>query len=90
MYFIAAGEVELELPDRTKITLPQGSFFGELALLTNSVRTATVVTKTDAALLVLDLVDFRTLTARHPELAAAIDAEAKRRIQDNLERGTVR
>ena len=86
MYFIASGEVEVELPDR-KVPLPQGSFFGELALLSNSVRTATVVTKTDTALLVLDLLDFRTLAARHPELAGAIDEEAKRRIKENLERG---
>lgn len=85
MYFIASGEVEVELPDR-KVPLPQGSFFGELALLSNSVRSATVITKTDTALLVLDLLDFRTLTARHPELRAAIDAEASRRIQENLER----
>lgn len=89
MYFIAAGEVEVELPDR-KIPLPQGSFFGELALLTNSVRSATVVTTTDTALLVLDLLDFRTLTARHPELAEEIDAEARRRIQENLERNGAR
>jgi voltage-gated potassium channel len=86
MYFIASGEVEVELP-HGKIPLPQGSFFGELALLSNSVRTATVVTKTDTALLVLDLLDFRTLTARHPELRDAIDEEAKRRVKENLERG---
>jgi voltage-gated potassium channel len=86
MYFIASGEVEVELPDR-KIPLTQGSFFGELALLSNSVRTATVVTKTDTALLVLDLLDFRTLMARHPELGQAIDAEAKRRVKENEERG---
>jgi voltage-gated potassium channel len=89
MYFIASGEVEVELPDR-KIPLTQGAFFGELALLSNSVRTATVVTTTDTALLVLDLLDFRTLTARHPDLAEAIDVEAKRRLKENLERGTGR
>jgi voltage-gated potassium channel len=86
MYFIASGEVEVELP-HAKITLPQGSFFGELALLSNSVRTATVVTKTDTALLVLDLLDFRTLMGRHPELHDAIDAEAKRRVKENEARG---
>lgn len=89
MYFIASGEVAVELPDR-KVTLPQGSFFGELALLRNSVRTATVVTTTDTTLLVLDLLDFRTLTARHPELRDAIDAEATRRVRENQERGKTR
>jgi voltage-gated potassium channel len=89
MYFIASGEVEVELPDR-RIPLAQGSFFGELALLSNSTRTANVVTTTDTALLVLDLFDFRTLTARHPELAEAIDAEGRRRMQENLERSNAR
>jgi voltage-gated potassium channel len=89
MYFIASGEVEVELPDR-KIPLGQGAFFGELALLSNAPRTATVVTKTDAELLVLDLIDFRTLMARHADLAEAIDAEARRRVQENLARGDTR
>jgi voltage-gated potassium channel len=83
MYFIASGEVAVELPDR-KVPLTAGSFFGELALLSNSTRSATVVTTTDTELLVLDLLDFRTLMAKHPDLAEAIDVEAKRRIQENL------
>jgi voltage-gated potassium channel len=32
---------------------------------------------------VLDLVDFRMLMARHPDLAETIDAEAKRRAMEN-------
>lgn len=89
MYFIASGQVEVELADR-KIPLGPGSFFGELALISNSARTATVVTTTDTALLVLDLLDFRTLMARHADLAQAIDREARRRTQENLERGSAR
>jgi voltage-gated potassium channel len=34
-------------------------------------------------LLVLDLVDFRLLMARHPDLAETIDVEAQRREQEN-------
>jgi len=86
MYFIASGEVAVELPDR-KVPLAAGNFFGELALLSNATRSATVVTTTDTALLVLDLLDFRTLMAKHPDLAEAIDVEAKRRVQENLEHG---
>ena len=33
--------------------------------------------------LVLDLVDFRLLMARHPDLASTIDAEARRRALEN-------
>jgi voltage-gated potassium channel len=82
MYFIAAGEVEVELPDK-RIALGEGAFFGEMALLGNNTRSANVVTRQLTTLLVLDLVEFRLLMARHPELASAIDAEARRRQQEN-------
>jgi CRP-like cAMP-binding protein len=41
------------------------------------------VTTLPSTLLILDLADFRTLTAHHPELARAIDAEGKRRMSEN-------
>ncbi|OYX79288.1 MAG: hypothetical protein B7Y77_02075 [Bradyrhizobium sp. 35-63-5] len=82
MYFVVAGEVEVELPNKC-VRLGVGSFFGELALLGSKSRTANVSTVTSSTLLVLDLVDFRALMARHPELAKAIDAEAKRRAHEN-------
>lgn len=85
MYFIALGQVEVELPDK-RVRLGEGAFFGELALLGDNVRTANVVTKEVTTLLVLDLVDFRLLTARHPELSKAIDEEATRRKLENERR----
>ncbi len=82
MYFIAAGEVEVDLPGK-KVQLGEGAFFGEMALLGNNVRGANVTTTKVSRLLVLDLVDFRVLMARHPDLAETIDAEAKRRALEN-------
>lgn len=82
MYFIAAGEVEVDLPGK-KVQLGEGAFFGEMALLGNNKRGANVSTTKVSRLLVLDLVDFRVLMARHPELAETIDAEAKRRALEN-------
>ncbi|MBR1125819.1 ion transporter [Bradyrhizobium lablabi] len=83
MYFIAAGEVEVDLPGGKKVPLGEGAFFGEMALVGNTTRSANITTTRVSRLLVLDLVDFRLLMARHPELAETIDAEAKRRIQEN-------
>jgi len=82
MYFIAAGEVEVDLPGK-KVTLGDGAFFGEMALLGNNLRSANITTTRVSRLLVLDLVDFRLLMARHPDLAETIDAEAKRRELEN-------
>jgi len=82
MYFIASGEVEVDLPGK-KVRLGEGAFFGEMALLGNNLRSANITTTRLSQLLVLDLVDFRLLMARHPDLAETIDAEAKRRELEN-------
>jgi hypothetical protein len=37
-------------------------------------------------LLILDLADFRTLTANHPDLRRAIDEEGERRMKENIQR----
>jgi voltage-gated potassium channel len=85
MYFIAAGEVQVEIKP-APVRLGAGAFFGELALLhADSVRTANVTTTMPATLLMLDLADFRTLTAHHPDLKRAIDAEGLRRMTENRE-----
>jgi voltage-gated potassium channel len=85
MYFIADGEVAVDV-EPAPVHLGSGAFFGELALLGDSVRSANVSTTTPSTLLVLDLADFHTAMARHPELARAIDAEGKRRRSDNERR----
>jgi voltage-gated potassium channel len=82
MYFIADGEVQVDVKP-VPVRLGAGSFFGELALLGDSIRTANVATTQACTLLILDLADFRTLTAHHSELARAIDAEGKRRMSEN-------
>jgi voltage-gated potassium channel len=85
MYFIAEGEVQVDV-EPVPVILGSGTFFGELALLGDSIRTANVSTTKPSTLLILDLADFRTLMAHRPELARAIDAEGKRRMSDNLRR----
>jgi voltage-gated potassium channel len=82
MYFIASGEVEVDLPGKT-VVLGEGAFFGEMALLGNNLRSASITTTRVSQLLVLDLVDFRLLMARHPDLAETIDTEAQRRVLEN-------
>jgi voltage-gated potassium channel len=82
MYFIASGEVEVDLPGK-KVRLGEGAFFGEMALLGNRQRSANISTTQLSRLLVLDLVDFHVLMARHPDLAETIDVEAKRRALEN-------
>ena len=84
MYFIVSGEVEVRLRPEPR-RLKAGDFFGEMALLTGSPRTATIVAATACTLLSLDIVHFRELLARQPELARAIREEAGRRFEETAQ-----
>ena len=78
MYFIASGEVEVRLRPEA-VRLGPGEFFGEIALLTGGPRNATIVAVQPCTLLTLDIVDFRQLLGRQPELARVVNEEAERR-----------
>ena len=78
MYFVASGEVEVQLQPEP-VVLGPGEFFGEVALVTGGPRNATIVAVRPCTLLILDIVDFRELLGRQPELARIIHEEAERR-----------
>jgi voltage-gated potassium channel len=80
MYFIATGAVEIRLPG-APLRLGEGDFFGEIALLTGAPRSATVVAVEPATLLRLDIVEFRELMGRRPDLARVILEAAGRRLE---------
>ncbi len=82
MYFIASGEVEVRLRPGT-VRLGPGEFFGEIALLTGEPRNATIVALQPCTLLILDIVDFRQLLGRQPDLARVVSEEAERRLLTN-------
>jgi voltage-gated potassium channel len=76
MYFIAEGLVEVA---GAGVQLGAGAFFGEMALLGDGTRTATVTAVVPTTLLVLELTDYRIFAAHYPELASAVEEEAARR-----------
>jgi voltage-gated potassium channel len=78
MFFLVTGEVEVIIGERT-LSLSDGDFFGEMALLDRKPRSADVVTVTPCTVLVLNVADFYQLAGQQPQLVAAIEAEAKRR-----------
>ena len=55
-------------------TLGPGDFFGELALLGDGRRTATVTTATPSQVLVLFGTEFRQLQQEHPEIATRVES----------------
>jgi MFS family permease len=73
-YVIADGEVMVEPEGRSAVTLGRGGSFGEIALLRDVPRTATVTTRTDAELLALGRDVFIAAVTGHAPSAAAADA----------------
>lgn len=78
MFFIMAGQVEVDVQPQP-IRLGAGHFFGEIALLRDTVRNATVTALAECHLLSLDVADFHRLLAAQPDLKAAITQVADRR-----------
>jgi MFS family permease len=73
-YVVDQGEVEVRVDDRPAQRLGPGAYFGEIALLKDVPRTATVVASTDVDLLALSRDMFVTSVTGHPESTEAAHA----------------
>ena len=83
MYFIAAGEVEIELPNE-RVRLSAGEFFGEIAVLKRTKRSATVTAISRTNLLILDAHDLHALMDRDPRIAEHVRAAARKRTGEEI------
>jgi CRP-like cAMP-binding protein len=80
-FVISDGEVKVSAQDEEIATLDAGDFFGELALLGELRRTATVTTAKPSRLLVLFGNDFTRLRTNYPAIAAELEATMQRRLR---------
>jgi CRP-like cAMP-binding protein len=67
-YVIDAGTVAVDVDGVFRRELAAGEFFGEVALLTDSPRTATITAKTDVKLFSLSKEDFKETLATEESL----------------------
>ena len=74
-FVLIEGTAAVTSEGQTLTVLTPGDFFGEVAILADGRRTATVTSTSPARLLVLFGTEFRQLEATHPEIASRI-AEA--------------
>ena len=72
LYFIVSGQLEVHLSDGSVI-LESGDFFGEMAILNDTVRNANVFSKTECKLLELKSEQLKYLMNMHPELNSKIE-----------------
>ena len=80
-FVVVEGEVDVRKGGRKLATLGAGSFFGEIALISDSPRTATVTTGTPLHLLFIRSVDFRALLKRSPDVEYKILQAAAERLE---------
>lgn len=80
MYFISRGEVDVLGKDgRSMAVLRGGDVFGEMALVLNKPRTATVRSRGYCDLYKLEKATFDDILARYPEFAAHVRALTRKR-----------
>jgi len=89
-YMILEGEVEVsksinESEARLLQTLGPGDFFGEMGIIHNAPRAATVVTKTNLVALELDKEAFDNVLKRSSSIAMAMVHEISNRLRENDE-----
>ena len=73
MYIIEIGRVEIDLEPNPPVVKDQGDFFGEMGLVSNSPRNATVSTLDEVKLLQLKKEDLEELIEEHPVIFKEIE-----------------
>ncbi len=78
-FVLAEGEATVTVGGETLASLEPGDFFGEMAILGDGRRTATVTTTSPATVLVLFGTEFRRLEQELPEIGTRIEAAMQQR-----------
>jgi CRP-like cAMP-binding protein len=87
MFVIVEGTVEVEIPNGTPVSLGPGEFFGELALLADTERSARVRASTHVRGLAIERTAFLELLRDEPRIALAMLPVLARRLASLEVRG---
>lgn len=96
MYLIESGQVKVSIgaiagqQERVINYLGPGNFFGEMALILDQRRSATVAVTIDADLWMLRKADLDEILIDHPEVALNLTREISRRLSDTVTEATRR
>jgi MFS family permease len=79
-YIVAEGEIDVVQDGMHVAVLQAGDYFGEIALIRDVPRTATVTARTDVVLYALDRDDFLAAVTGHPQSAEAAETVVSGRL----------
>jgi CRP/FNR family transcriptional regulator, cyclic AMP receptor protein len=79
---VLEGEVEIKHGDDVVATRGAGDFVGEIALLSDRPRTATVVAKTPVSIEVIGRRDFMTMLDEEPDVKAELESAMAERLAE--------
>lgn len=79
MYIVKRGEVQVSRANAVLAILKDNSFFGEMALVSDEPRNATVKTVTDVEVLIIDKNDFNHILQTHRSIASIVSYEVVKR-----------
>jgi pyruvate,water dikinase len=81
-FVIGSGEASVSIGGTERATLRAGNYFGEIALIDEGARTATITATTDLVCYGLTLWDFRPLVERHPTIGWKLLQALAQRLRD--------
>lgn len=87
LYVISRGAVDVLRDDQRIATLGRGECFGEMALLDEATRSATIVARSDIAMLTLARDDFLDLLDVYPAIARTVAKLLTERLREAYESG---
>lgn len=82
-FVIAAGNAEVLVGGEHRATLGPGDYFGEVALIDDGIRSASIVAATDLLCYGLTPWEFRPFVEEHPKVAWALLEALARRIRES-------
>jgi CRP/FNR family transcriptional regulator len=82
LHVITEGETKVVINGRTRRRLGPGAFFGEMALLDNGPRSATVIAESPVSTLSLSAWDFKEGIRNHPTIALKVLEEMSKRLRE--------
>jgi CRP-like cAMP-binding protein len=92
LFLIKSGEVSVRTEHAVSgepvelARLKGGDFFGEVSLIKNKPRTATVVAEEDTEVLELLRDDFQDIAGSHPEIGSTLEETIERRVEQTIKK----